>query len=345
MSNVGKVVGQPPDQRTFRAAEGLVLSKCFVGIEVEVENFKPIPYEKMNSRLSELWEVVRDGSLRNNGAELRFIDPLFGEDIIDAVHVLETEAKKYKWLSSPRAGTHIHLDVRNLEFEELEKMCLLYCFAEPLFFAVGDPTRANSNFCVPWGKEQETMETMVHVKRASGDVKKKSTMAGFEKYSALNLRALIEFGTVEFRHFPSTSNAEDLLLWINMAMCLKRGIREFEEEGQNLIDSISQYGPRDWLQRLFWPKGVITKIVDRCPDYEQMVWDSLRTAQFFANMEAFLFSSVPRSCVIDEDADFEAFVVATRSKDKEPVKPKKASPKKPPKELFPFTPPLDEEPI
>lgn len=205
------------------------------GIEVEVENittFVPVDY---------YWTTKEDGSLRNNGMEFTSI-PLRGYQIPHAIRYLSNALHMYnKPEFTNRCSIHIHLNVRDMTWDEIKTLVLLYAIFERHFFNIAGTKREESIFCVPLYKTDQLKELDELDEKA----------VNWYKYSAINCGTILgnghvpKFGTVEFRHLYGTLNEIILLDWINNIMCLRNATQlmsygELKEKLQ-VMNTTSEY--------------------------------------------------------------------------------------------------------
>ena len=192
--------------------------KCSVGIEVEIEGVRVIS-DKVQKSMT-LWGLQHDGSLQN-GIEL-VSQPVWGSAITDSLDQLRMFFKKYKAYLSFRTSVHIHVNVLDLEPEELEHFIKLYLFYEPSLFRLHmDWNRYENIFCVPARKSVRIQDGYAELLR---DVKRHGRCGRQYvgcKYAAMNPNSVGTFGTLEFRHMGGTDNVDRIDKWINILLQMK----------------------------------------------------------------------------------------------------------------------------
>lgn len=190
----------PPNASDICKGEGLLY-----GTEYEIEDVKHINY-KANVFLKEVVRVVDDFSLRNNGKEFitcpsSFIGSLeLFEELHEAI-VLGDAAY------SPRTSIHVHANVLDFSLDQLKHLLLLYAYLEPAFFAFAGDKRKHNIHCVPlnWTLMPK------HYAQSIPDI-----VSIWNKYSAFNMKPVMEQGTVEFRHLYGTGNKMVYQQWLTM---------------------------------------------------------------------------------------------------------------------------------
>lgn len=234
------ITGIKPDFRTFEETEELILSRCYVGIEIEAENIKNL--DKISNSIN-FWENVRDGSLRGNSNEFIFAQPLRGKDIITALVELETAIDKFCPAidMSDRTSLHVHIDVRNYNTKKLLDYILLFMIFERVLFSYVGESRAYSNFCTPLCDCKETIHMLGHLS-SNNDNKLHRCLSSQGKYASMNISSVSRHGSVEFRMHRGTYKADEIIKWINILMCLKNYINNYKGDSQELIDNVCSKG-------------------------------------------------------------------------------------------------------
>ena len=217
-------------QRTFRSHKPYEqkyeeLRSLWVPWENKYNNFLGIEVECENAPGMDLlgWRTTEDGSLRDGGKE--YISWILHEEAVGTalaglytILSLIKPAPRFSW----RTSIHVHLNVRNFTIEEFLKLLLLYLAFEKVLFRFVGGEREKSNFCVPLHQSSlmETFRNFCNRRTGVGGMHLQ-----WEKYSALNLSRLSDYGTVEFRHMPGTWEVSKLHLWIGMILSLSNAAR------------------------------------------------------------------------------------------------------------------------
>ncbi len=226
----------PQDKREYTKDSSLPLSKCKVGIEIEIENLAEVV---LFSKIDGWWTRKTDGSLRFSGGEI-ITKPIFGKDIGKALKVFNDALIKghlpprHRIISS-RTGVHIHIDFSNTSPEVIFRFLAVYLIIERgLFNFTGN--REDNYYCAPL---QETNSLATLGKAALHPQLFKMFLKGFNKYNALNLGALIKFGTIELRHLEGTLEHKKILEWIKVLLSIKRfAIKNRTVPLQEIIDRV-----------------------------------------------------------------------------------------------------------
>ena len=213
----------------------IVAPHALIGIEVEVENitgYVPVEY---------YWTAKADGSLRNNGVEFTSI-PLRGYQIPHAIrHLNKCLYENNKPDFSNRCSIHVHLNVRDMTWDEIKTLVLLYSIFERHFFNIAGTKRETGIFCVPLYKTDQlnVLNSLEY------------TAPSWYKYNAINCGTILGngdvpmFGTIEFRHLYGTTDEFTLMNWINNIMCLRKATQmiTYQEllEKLKVMNTTSEY--------------------------------------------------------------------------------------------------------
>ncbi len=171
-----------------------------VGIEIEIEKAYP-------GFSSIFWSVERDGSLRNDGLEYKTIYPTKIGDLWTSLQDWKKWVDKVRneipetYDASERCSVHVHIDARLMDIKDISKVLAIYAFLEDALFNFCGPNRKHNIFCVPLNSCQ----------LQEGDVAQ--SINAWNKYGAINLKTLREFGTIEFRGMAGTDNIEYIMEW------------------------------------------------------------------------------------------------------------------------------------
>lgn len=238
--------------------EKCISPDLIMGIEIEIEDARRMhPIGPIT--------VENDNSLRNNGLEFITL-PLFHKHALAVLKNFYQQNKVTEENYSERCSTHVHVNAGNLTLEQIGDLCLLYQVVEDLLFKFVGRYRSDNIFCVPWN-EAGVSYMLVNNLRDKGTGH--SVIAGWQKYTALNLLPLASKGSVEFRHMYGTCDTEKISQWLNLIGCMFEYIKQVPlEELKKLIlnmNTISNY--EGWLEQVFQQ---YTSLL-RCPDYQVLL--------------------------------------------------------------------------
>jgi hypothetical protein len=203
----------------------------FIGVEIEIEGCEPdhgmasrrmlAAHLSSPSTLAGVWQVKRDGSLRNNGLEYVTV-PIHASSL----EFILTQLYAYLRQSYPtcdfsdRCGIHIHTDCTGMSAQNLLDFLKLYIiFENPIFNFIGEE-RKGSNFCVPLHNFQPS-RWFDHTQLSNERILHNIPSLDQAKYSALNPCRLVDLGTLEFRHLEGTWDVQRVVTFASIIQRMK----------------------------------------------------------------------------------------------------------------------------
>lgn len=181
----------------------------YIGLEKELESMGMIRYPDH----MEYWMIDEDGSLRNNGKELKFNKPLKNNGIILALKELDRLFKEN--FSTPthsmRTSDHFHVNIRDFNEKELKNLHQNILVLEQSLFNLGRLKfdRKHNPYCVPhWVYFQEYTNGFT-----GGSIGRYFELP---KYLSMGFNSV--FGTIEFRMFESSTSITEILHRINVLL-------------------------------------------------------------------------------------------------------------------------------
>lgn len=195
-------------------------SKELVGIEVEVENVH-------DWKTSDIWSAKEDGSLRNYGVEYISI-PIPADTVHQALLHLFHDLLPEDPVFSKRTSIHIHLNIQDLNVEEIKYLIYLYTIFEKCFYRLVEKERRQSIFCIPL-QDTQLLNIIKHKKLLD------PLRLSWHKYCGLNILPIKTLGTLEFRHLHGTNNLEFITDWVTLIVYMKEFIKTVDKEGLNSI--------------------------------------------------------------------------------------------------------------
>lgn len=212
-----------------------------VGIEVEVESEK-----RADPLFSKFWKTEGDGSLRQNGYEYVLNRPVKRGQVRDALYELDKHIKPYKPIDSFNAGVHVHINVQELSLTQIINMiCISACLEDVLLEFCGEKRKGNL-FCLRFGDAEGVLEMLEaavttdnYLILYSDDI----------RYSFLNMKALIEYGSLEYRCMRSDGDILALLTWVDMLLSIKDAAIGYENP-MKILEEISFGGAESFLKNV-----------------------------------------------------------------------------------------------
>ena len=184
-----------------------------VGIEVEMEGMN-LPTDVP------LWRIDEDGSLKGNSAEYVLSRPMSYSEGYGALDTLMDKLIDEGSVvrDTVRAGVHIHINVQHMEFKELLNFITLYILFEEVLVGYCGEGRQGNLFCL---RIKDAEDILFRLKIALVMEDFESLHTDELRYGSMNLKALGDYGSLEFRAMRSTIDFKRIKTWIGMLKSLK----------------------------------------------------------------------------------------------------------------------------
>lgn len=212
-----------------------------VGLEFEIEGRgipHNIPYASPDT--NSMWVEHNEQSLRGESAEYVCSEPVTMAEAPEMIEALFAafEENKAKINNSNRCSTHVHLNCSTLSHKPITSLIVLFTMVEEAVTNWCGPDRVSNPFCMRAIDSHESLETwQEYIDSGSWNFQKK-----VNKYSALNLVPLHDFGSVEFRHLRGADNKEMVLLWLNFLWALREEARTTYRNPMDIAQEVSANG-------------------------------------------------------------------------------------------------------
>ncbi|WNV48538.1 hypothetical protein [Pseudomonas phage Teru] len=214
MSVIGTQIGFRKNQIKAPEHHEELPAVASFGFEVELEGLDQWPEVAG-------WDIKNDGSLRN-GMEYVFSGPASGEQAINRVEAFANTMEQNPPAPTFRCSTHLHMDMRDVNWKVYERTVLAYMVFEDVFFDHCQPYRRDSNFCIPFFSNDWLSQTFGRrILAPEGDREKVLGLTSWPKYSALNLQVTHNFGSIEFRGAHAMTTRSEMVGLMQRMMCLK----------------------------------------------------------------------------------------------------------------------------
>jgi len=172
---------------------------------------------------NELWRQEDDGSLRGvyptSRCEYVVREPISIEDVCVALDNLKKKAELQGtvWKFSFRTSFHVHVNVSDLDVEQVKNIVYTYRLLEGTLALHCDEERHNNRFCLRAFDCDEVEKVTAMIMKSDNFNNTVNYVADSDmRYGALNLCALKKYGSLEFRMKEGTDNFNDLILWVNL---------------------------------------------------------------------------------------------------------------------------------
>lgn len=243
-----------------------------IGLEIEVEGRDlPIP--------PAFWRCDRDGSLRGEESMEYVLDAPMNLKGVNAalVHLKECyKANKTRVDESVRAGVHVHINCQHLTLTELYCFITLYLVLENILLKFCGKWREGNLFCLRCKDAEWLLYRLVQA------AKTKRLLECFHddnmRYGSMNVKALGDYGSLEFRAMRSTKDFGAIEDWVTILYQLREAAKEFKSPVQ-IIEQVSQVGPKTFLSRCL---GDYAGYFNVLPEVSDLLYEGVELAQCVA---------------------------------------------------------------
>lgn len=223
--------------QAIRWPTGPRVSGALFGIEIETEATNPYDTTLFFSKYRGLtkWTATADGSLRNFGIEY-VSTPLDQTNAKKEVTDLLTCLREFApgvmpWC--PRAGVHVHMNVRDMTSSEIWTAACIYWTIEHYLTEWCGESRVCNNFCLRLKDATRLVGSAISgiqsITRTS--TPRVSEWRSFgpntHKYAGLNLATVNSLGTLEFRALDGTTDPVRINHWIDQVAKIRELAIEF----------------------------------------------------------------------------------------------------------------------
>lgn len=179
------------------------------GIEIEVEGLR-LPILEGDK----YWRSEADGSLRNGGTEYVLKKPLGLKYIAPVLRHLQhrfddVEAEPE---FSFRTSVHVHMNVQKLEMSHIFNTIYTYLLLEDVLMNFCGEGRKANRFCLRARDAEYLMEILSNLFR-HGEEGLRYIPNNMARYSAINIEAMLKYGSLEFRAMQGNMDVERIVTW------------------------------------------------------------------------------------------------------------------------------------
>lgn len=234
MGKKKKVIEEFPDVHPYPDRE--------VGIEIEMEG-------KGLVRGPAGWETTSDGSLRGESCEWVLTRPVTEADSYVLLDRLQKHLVDHGTKLSPsdRCGVHIHINVQEMDVDDVFKFCILYLVLENLLVEWCGEDREGNLFCLRAEDAEYLIQCLLRAKQKGTF---KQAVHEDIRYASMNITSLIKYGSLEFRALRTPADFNRIKTWIKMLLAIKRASYNYKST-EEIIEFISMKGGRTFLRTIF----------------------------------------------------------------------------------------------
>jgi len=241
-----------------------------IGIEIEMEG-KNFPMEDLDS-----WYSQEDGSLRGleeDKREFVLIRPCKRDDTLARLNSLATDLEEHgsKIVPSYRTGVHVHTNVRDFTFNQVFTYIFSYYMFEDVLMQFAGDDRVGNLFCLRARDAEGVGELLTK------SIKQRKLLPLFSdniRYSSMNLKALKQYGSIEFRGLPFNGDFQQIETWIKLLLAVK----DFSltvDNPKELVALLSKKGGATLAKEVF---GDLFPLLPKV-DWDVLLLNSVRLVQ------------------------------------------------------------------
>lgn len=242
-----------------------------VGVEIEVEG-RNLP------KYLNYWRVTGDGSLKGEeNLEYVLAKPVPIDDLKGRLEYLKDMFihKKARFDDTYRAGVHVHINVQSLTVKELFNFITTYLVVEDLLLTFCATHRRGNHFCLR-ASEAGYLPDLIWTAVERQDL---SLLATDDiRYSSINLKPLMTYGSVEFRAHESTFDFDKIDTWAKILFQIRQASLEFGCP-RKIMEEVSVGGYEGFVRKIFGPHADFFLAQ---PDWDKMVRKGILVAQDIA---------------------------------------------------------------
>lgn len=242
-----------------------------LGVEIEVEgNNLPI--------LERFWNNDVDGSLQGpESREYVLKRPMTLDEVRTALDYLDKQYKVNESvvMDTVRAGVHVHVNCQQLTMTQLYNFMTVYLILENVLVAWCGDSRCGNVFCLR-ASDAEWIITSIRA-AAAGRKFKPIFHTDNLRYASMNLKALGDYGSLEFRAMRGTRDLDLIYTWAETLL----GLREFAKTFDNPSEIIREFSVKSPTAFMRNALGNNYEVFSRIGQ-EKMLWEGMRNAQDIA---------------------------------------------------------------
>ena len=199
-----------------------------VGVEIETTGYEHT-IDDFNSHLFDFSQTY-DGSVNAHDEDYRGVEyisrPMAGDHLFRQIDNMGNYLLNNDFKVNKSCGLHIHIDARDLFYEQLKGVLLIAKTFEHIIFRMVPPSRDTSRWCkkVPMQKHHITRinsnSDLIQSWYESSDNYPDFDKYNDSRYHGLNLHARVYLGTIEFRYHSGTNNPTKIKNWITICQSI-----------------------------------------------------------------------------------------------------------------------------
>jgi hypothetical protein len=243
-----------------------------VGIEIEVEG------RLLPRAIPKYWKAIEDGSLRGESAEYVLSQPIKRDKVPEALDVLSQTLNEARAVvnESYRTSVHIHVNHQDITFRQIINEICLYVIFEDMLVEMCGKDRIGNLFCLRVKDAEFIIDTLRNAIQR-GDYTGLGDNQAL-KYGAINIAALRNYGSLEYRAFRGTVDPKLINDWVETLLKIKDAALRFDDP-QQIVRQFSHLGAQRFVEDVF---GAKAQYFLEQPNLEERLFAGVRDVQEIA---------------------------------------------------------------
>lgn len=240
--------------------ELLALKKCAgdVGIEIECEG-QNLKYVESGG-----WCTEDDNSLRGVYPEQRcewvLVKPIPIRDVFPSIQYLADLQAESEINFSFRTSTHIHVNVQQLEFDEVINMVYTYLLCETVLMNYCGDSRIGNRFCLRMEDAEGFSNYFQKIIKNGAHSLRMLNPNDQIRYAAINLEAMWKYGSLEFRGMEGTLDSTRIHNWASALVNIRTFAKKHKDIRQ-IHDLFVRNKPEAFFDMVFGEVADVFKYV------------------------------------------------------------------------------------
>ena len=217
-----------------------------VGIEIEAEG------AGLKEIYTPCWRTEHDGSLRGTYpetcAEFILKKPIPIDAVRGAMAEFHSALPKAKFQFSFRTSCHVHVNIQQLEYNELLAFMYTYLLIEEPLMQFCGQTRIGNRFCLRLADAEGMMDMLYQLFSNPGERLRGSVPRDLYRYAAMNVDAIFKYGSLEFRGMRGTADTDTIVTWTQALV----NLRDFSQKLNNpteVFELFAYLGPEKFFEK------------------------------------------------------------------------------------------------
>lgn len=215
------------------------------------------------------WKIVRDASIRaedKNGIQqgeeykTEVVSPICEYKDIEDIQEIVRQLRHRGAIANDSCGIHVHIDAAPYNARALRNIVNIVTSKEDILFKALDVSQARAerwckkvekDFVEKINKQKPKSTTLIEKIWYNGDYSRANQHYDQSRYHALNLHAVWQKGTIEFRCFNGTTHAGKIKTYIQLCLAIShQALTQKASTCRKTETTNEKYTFRTWLLRL-----------------------------------------------------------------------------------------------